>query len=172
MSTGFTAGQIAELQETAMRLAPELPNAAALKSALEIQRVATAGTELGLLLRLSVKDKTKPITFFLNCVIALELMIGINKAATEAGWWDRPEESKAKPLPELQRGDLGGAHFIISLLTASEPNGLFVIFGDGDKTFTLYIPRRFAAELLAAISAVGERAKWWDENFQLLPLPN
>ena len=125
-----------------------------------------------MLLRLSLKDRAKPQTFFLNCVVALELMFGINRAAMEGNWWEAPETSEAKPLPDLQRDDLEGSHSIISLLTASEPKGLFVIFSDGAKTFPLYIPRRFAADLIAVINDIGETAQWWDQNFQLLPMPN
>lgn len=172
MSTGYTAAQLDELWQVMLRQAPTLPSAAVLKSAPQIKRVATAGTEVGMLLRLSLKDRAKPVTFFLNCAVALELMFGINRAALEAKWWDQPETSNAKPLPDLQREDLDSSRAVVSLMTASEPNGLFVIFSDRTTPFTFYIPRRFAAELLSLINGVGEKAQWWDKNFQLLPTPN
>jgi hypothetical protein len=130
-----------------------------------------AGTDVGALVRLALKNRAKTLTFFLNPVIALELMVALNQAAMNFKWWDRQETSGAKPLAELERQDLDKALRVVSIVTASEPNGLLVRFAGGD-TFTFYIPRKFAAEVVTWLNYIGETAKWWDEDFRLLPKVN
>ena len=81
------------------------------------------------------------------------------------------EPSKAKPLPELKPEDLEGALHVVSIATASEPNGLLVRFAGGE-TFTFYLPRKFAAEVATMLKGIGDKATWWDKDFVLLPKPN
>jgi hypothetical protein len=130
-----------------------------------------AGTDVGALLRIALKGRSKPVTFFLNPYIALELMIGIFEAGTKFRWWDRDERPKTKPLPELQRDDLKKALHVTSLATTSEPNGILVKFG-GRETFTFYLARKYGAEIVATLKDIGDRATWWDQNYVLLPKPN
>lgn len=58
-----------------------------------------------------------------------------------------------------------------SITTASEPNGLLVRFAGGE-TFTFYIPRKFAAEIVAVIADIGKTAGWWDKDYRLLAKPH
>ena len=172
MTTGYTAFRLEELRQISIQRAPGLPTLEKLRKAPAIEQLATAGTELGMLLRLSLKGRRKPETLFFNCVVARELMIGINKAAMEAKWWNQLELSGTEPLPDLVREDLETATPVIALSTLSEPRGLFVNATDGKETWLFYIPRRFAADLFSAINDIGERATWWDRNFRLLPIPH
>jgi hypothetical protein len=139
VTTGCTETQLQEFRDEALRLAPPHPTHADLKTAPELRRVAMAGTDVGALVRLALRDHPKSLTFFLNPVIALELIIALNQAAMNFKWWGRQETSGAKPLGELEREALNKALRVVSIVTASEPNGLLVRFAGGD-TFTFYIP--------------------------------
>jgi hypothetical protein len=70
-----------------------------------------------------------------------------------------------------RRGTLESAPRVVSIVTASEPNGLLARFAGGE-IFTFYIPREFAAEVITWLSFIGKTARWWDESFRLLPKPN
>jgi hypothetical protein len=170
MSTGYTETQLQECRDEAIRLASAHPTHADLKTAPELRRVAMAGTEVGALVRMALKNQSKTLIFFLNPVIAL-LMIALNQAGMNFKWWSEPQPSDAKPLPDLERHDLEKAKRVVSITTASEPNGLLVRFAGGG-TFTFYIPRRFAAEIVTVLNGIGETATWWDQDFRLLPKPN
>jgi hypothetical protein len=171
MTTGYTHSQIQEFIDAAANNAPPHPTSADLRTAPVIARVATAGTELGALLRLALKDRKKQVTFFLNPYIALELMLGINEAAVRFNWWERLEGSKTKPLPDLVREDLKKAIHVVSIATSSEPNGLLIRFA-GLEPFTFYMPRKFSADMVALLRNIGDIATWWDQNFVLLPKPH
>ena len=171
MTTGCTETELQEFRDEALRLAPPHPTYADLKTAPELRRFAMAGTDVGALVRLALKNHAKTLTFFLNPVIALELMFAISKAATNFNWWDKQETWAAKSLAELDRQDLDKALRVVSIVTSSEPNGLLVRFAGGD-VFTFYIPRKFAGDVVTWLHYIGETAKWWDEHFQILPKPN
>ena len=171
MTTGCTESQLQEFRDEALRFAPAHPTHADLKTAPELRRLAMAGTDVGALVRLALKSHANTLTFFLNPVIALELMIALNQAAMNFKWWDKPEAWAAKSLAELDRKDLDKALRVVSIVTASEPNGLLVRFAGGD-VFTFYIPRQFAGEVVTWLNYLGETAKWWDADFRLLPKPH
>jgi len=171
MTTGYTHSQIQEFLDAAAGKAPPHPTSADLKTAPVIARIAMAGTELGALLRLALKDRKRPATFFLNPYIALELMLGINEAAVRFNWWERIEGSKTKPLPDLTREDLEQALYVLSIVTSSEPNGLLVRFASREP-FTFYMPRKFSADMASMLKNIGDTATWWDENFVLMPKLN
>jgi len=171
MTTGCTATQLQEFRDEALRHAPPHPTHADLKTAPELRRVAMAGTDVGAVVRLALKKSPKTLTFFLNPVIAVELMVALNQAAMNFKWWEQPKRDDAMTLPELTREDLDKAFQVISITTASEPNGLLVCFAGGEA-FTFYIPRKFAADVVTWLHYIGDTAKWWDENYVLLPKPN
>lgn len=171
MTTGCTDTQLQEFRDEALRHAPPHPTHADLKTAPRLRRVAMAGTDIGALVRLALKDSPKTLTFFLNPVIALELMIALNQAALNFKWWEQPPSADAMTLPELQKEDLDKALRVIAITTASEPKGLLVRFAGSDQ-FTFYIPREFAADVVTWLHHIGETAQWWDENYVLLAKPH
>ena len=171
MTTGYTHSQIQEFIDAAASNAPPHPTHRDLQTAPVLSRVAMVGTDVGAAVRIALKERSKPVTFFLNPYIAVELIIGLNEAGINFKWWDKQDASKAKPLPELQREDVETALRVVSITTASEPNGLLIRFAAGDP-FTFYLPRKFAAEFAMMLKRIGDTATWWDENFVLLPKPN
>ena len=171
MTTGYTHAQIQEFIDQAANHAPPHPTHRDLKTAPVLSRIAMAGTELGALVRIALKDRSKPVTLFLNPYIVVEFIIGLNEAGITFKWWDLSEPSKAKPLPELKPEDLEKALRVVSISTASEPNGLLVRFAGGEM-FTFYLPRKFAAEVATMLKGIGDKATWWDQDFVLLPKPN
>lgn len=171
MTTGCTASQLQQFREEALSQAPPHPTHADVGRAPEVRKVAMAGTDVGALVRLGLKHTYRKQTFFLNPVIALELMVGLNRAAMNFKWWDRGQPADAKTLPELQPKDLERAIRISAITTSSEQNGLLVRLA-GQETYTFYIPRKFAADVFTWLHHIGDTAKWWDENYVLLPKPN
>jgi hypothetical protein len=171
MTTGYTHSQIQELIDQAARNAPAHPTHSDLMTAPTLSRVAMAGTDVGALVRIALKGRSKPVTFFLNPYITLELMIGIFEAGTTFQWWDGDKRPKTKPMPELQPDDLEKAQHVTSIATVSEPKGILVKFA-GREAFTFYLPRKCAPEIVATLKDIGDRATWWDQNYVLLPKPN
>jgi hypothetical protein len=47
---------------------------------------------------------------------------------------------------------------------------MLVHFSDSDKQGTIvFLPRSIARGVAIAVTGVGEKANWWDEDFKLLP---
>jgi len=100
------------------------------------------------------------------------LMFGLNQAAVNLEWWKVPQFFGAMALPPLQLEELDSSQKITSLTTAAHLNGACVILSTHTKTFTFYVPRRFAAELVWLINNTGQTARWWDEDYQLVAKTN
>lgn len=99
-------------------------------------------------------------------------MFGLSQAAVNLEWWKVPQFFGAMALPPLQLEELDSSQKITSLTTAAHLNGAYVILSTHTKTFTFYVPRRFAAELVWLINNTGQTARWWDEDYQLVAKTN
>jgi hypothetical protein len=169
MTTGYTREQLAELARQLYENAPPEMTSADKNKAAKVLDASMAATDIGILLRLGFK-KAATIDFFLNCAVMVELVQGLHAAGEAHGWWrheynDKPGFKLDPPTPD----DLPLALQIISLRTASEPNGLLIAFRDGLEVLRLYMRRKTAGEMLAAIAQANKRAQWWDDDFALIP---
>ena len=128
-----------------------------------------AGTDPGVLVRLGFKNGDA-LDFFLNCVVALDLVYGLYEAGQTHGWWNKEPAWEVKhELEQPTRDDLATALNVISLRTDSDPKGLLVSFSSGPTVFQFSMPKKVAAEILAQIQTAAERARWWDSELKLIP---
>jgi hypothetical protein len=169
MTTGYTREQLAELAQQIYDNVPPEMTAADKKGAAKVLDASMAATDLGILLRLGFKRNTTA-DFFLNCAVMIEFVLGLHAAGETQGWWLREYDGERgfkldPPPPE----DLPLALQIISLRTGSEPKGLMIAFRNGPEVLHLYMRRKTAEEVLAAIAQANDRARWWDDNFALIP---
>jgi len=62
------------------------------------------------------------------------------------------------------------AHQVVTLTTGAISEGILVHFKDSDGlSMSVFLPRSLARGVPIAVATVGEAAKWWDEEFKLLP---
>jgi hypothetical protein len=169
MTTGYTREQLAALSQQIYENVPPEMTAADKEAAAKVLDASVAATDLGILLRLGFKRQTT-VDFFLNCAVMIELVLGLHAAGETHGWWLKEYDDErglrlGPPTPE----DLPGALQVISLRTASEPEGLMVAFRNGPEVLQLYMRGNTAEEVLVGIAQANDRARWWDDNFALIP---
>jgi len=112
------------------------------------------------------------VALHLNCVVAQELMDGINDRACDHGWWEEMEAGHGPNdiLPVCDNAHNKNAHQVIALTTAAFPDGILVHFKDSEERGTMvFLPKSLARGVAIGVTTVGESAKWWDEDFKLLP---
>jgi hypothetical protein len=151
--------------------APPLPTLADVKSAPSATAVTFNGSYSGILLLLHFPAE-QHMAFHLNCVVAQELMDGINDRACDHGWWEEMEAGHGPNdiLPVCDNAYNKSAHQVVAVTTAAIPEGILVHLKDNDGRSTiLFLPKSLARGVAIAVSTVGEAAKWWDEEFKLLP---
>jgi len=168
MATGYTREQLAELAQQIYENVPPEMTAADKKAAAKVLDASMAATDLGILLRLGFKRQTT-VDFFLNCALMIELVLGIHAAGEAQGWLKEHKDERGFKLGPPTPEDLPGALQIISLRTASEPEGLMIAFRNGPEVLQLYMRRKTAEEVLAAIAQANDRARWWDSAMALIP---
>ena len=169
MTTSYTRGQLDALEHAMLDKAPALPEAEDLNRAYCVAAVLMAGSDAGLVLNIGITHKNKPVFIFMNCVVTRELFLAIHGAADEV--WPRDKVNfigggtLAPPSPD----DMNAAADVISLTTTATPVGMLVNLRGADETFAIYLPRAIALEIFEGIRIAGERASWWDGDFELLP---
>jgi hypothetical protein len=171
MTTGYTQQDLDRLHRQMLNRAPPLPTLADLRTAPIVLSAAWNGSYVGIILNLQFQAE-QHIAVDLSCVVALELMNGINDRAHDMGWWDEVEPGQAPedrlPLFNCDRTDKTSN--IVSLTTGAIPGGMLVHFRDSDDGSTLvFLPRSIARGVAIGIAGIGEMAKWWNEDFELLP---
>lgn len=171
MTTGYTQEDLDRLHCEMLERAPPLPTLADLKTSPVALRAAWNGSHVGILLYLEFQAEQR-IVLDLNCVVALELMNGINDRAHDLGWWNEIEPGHAPddklPLYNWDRTDR--ALNIVTLCTGALHEGILVHFKDSDDGSTLvFLPRSIARGVVIGIAGIGELAKWWNDDFELLP---
>jgi hypothetical protein len=99
-------------------------------------------------------------------------MNGINDRAHDMGWRDKIESGHAPedklPLYNWDRTDR--VLNITTLTTGALPEGILAHFKDSDGGSTLvFLPRSIARSVVIGIAGIGDLAKWWNDDFELLP---
>jgi hypothetical protein len=170
MTTGYTQAELEELQRILVERAPASLTPEDLKLAPHVLAATWAGSYTGFLLNLQFQAQ-QSLMFQLNCVVALELMIGISEAAVKFGWWtNEPQHKPDDRLPLLDTEQDATALPMSSLTTGAAPNGILVNFGDGETAnFRFLLTRSVARQVFATINFAGETAGWWDKEFVLQP---
>jgi hypothetical protein len=85
MTTGYTQAELDNLQRIMEERAPTLSTADDLKSAPHVLSATWAASYTGVLLNLQFQAQ-QSVLFNLNCVVALELMLGIGEAMVNSKW--------------------------------------------------------------------------------------
>lgn len=171
MTTGYTQADLDELHRLMMDRAPPTPTLSDLKTSPSVTAVAWNGSYTGVLLQLQFQAG-QAMVLHLNCVVALELMLGINEAAIKYGWWDAKPAGQADEdtLPIYSTDHDDTAMAVFTLTTGATNDGMLVSFGSGDKeAITVFLPRSVARGVVVSVMGVGETAGWWDDEFVLLP---
>ena len=169
MTTAYTRADLENLRQTFFDLAPKIPKEADLGRAPRVNAVTMAGSDAGLLLRLSLRRKPKQTTFFLNCVICQYLFAALNDAAAQGGWWKsgslyERDNNMGFPISD----DIAGALNVSSITTTAAPSGILVNFGGTGDSLLTYMPEAIAAELHEGIKLAGNEAGWWGKDFVLI----
>ena len=171
MTTGYTQAELDRMHGVMLETAPPLPTLADVKTAPSATAVNFNGSYSGILLLLHFQA-AQHMAFHLNCVVAQELMDGINDRACEHGWWEEMEAGHGPHdiLPVCDNAHNKGAHHVVTLTTGALAEGILVHFKDSDAHSTIvFLPKSLARGVAIAVTTVGEAAKWWDEEFKLLP---
>jgi hypothetical protein len=171
MTTGYTQPELDHMHRQMLDSCPPLPTLADLKSAPTVLSAAWNGSHVGILLYLEFQAEQR-IVIDLNCVVALELMNGINDRAHDMGWWDEiaPGHAPEDKLPLYNWDRTDRALNITTLTTGALPEGILVHFKDSDNGSTLvFLPRSIARGVVIGIAGIGDLAKWWNDDFELLP---
>jgi hypothetical protein len=171
MTTGYTQEALDRLHRQMLERAPPLPTLDNLKTTPTVLSAAWNGSHVGILLYLQFQAG-QHITVDLGCVVALELMNGINDRAHELGWWDEVEPGHAPDdrLPLFNWEYTDKTLIIVSLTTGATPEGILVHFKDSDDGSTMvFLPRSIARGVAIGMASIGEMAKWWNEDFVLQP---
>ncbi len=171
MTTGYTQADLDELHRLMMDRAPPPPTLDQLKTSPSVTAAAWDGSYTGLLLQLQFQAG-QSMVLNLNCVVATELMHGINDAAMKYGWWDAmpagQADEDALPIYSTDHDDTAMAVF--TLATGATNDGVLITFGeDKDHTITVFLPRSVARGVVVSIMGIGETAGWWNDEFALLP---
>jgi hypothetical protein len=169
MAPAYTREQLAALSQDLYENAPPEITAADKKTAPKVLDASMAATDLGILLRLGFKGNAT-LDIFLNCAVMIELVLGLHAAGETQGWWLKEYNDEVgfkldSPTPD----DLPLALQVISLRTTSDPKGLMIAFRNGPEPLRLYMPRKTAEEILAAIVQANDRARCWDDAMALVP---
>src|SRR5690348_14074877 len=99
MAVNFTSEQISELEEAMQRLAPPFPVARGFADAKSIVSLSSMGVPAGLLLNARFEDGTLA-NFYLNPVVALDLLTRIMGVARKGEWWDENVDLIPSPQPK------------------------------------------------------------------------
>jgi hypothetical protein len=170
MTTGYTQADLDRMHQQMLKNSPPLPTLDDLRTAPTVLSAAWNGSYLGILLFLQFQAE-QWIVVDLNCVIALELMNGVSDRAHDMGWQDEIEagHAAADGFP-LFRGDRSEKTLnIVSLTTGTTPDGILVHLRDSDGGSTLvFLPQSIARGVAIGIASIGELAKWWNDDFELL----
>jgi hypothetical protein len=171
MTTGYTQADLDELHRLMMDRAPPTPTLDQLKTSPSVTAAAWDGSYTGLLLQLQFQAG-QCVVLNLNCVVALELMLGINEAAETYGWWDaKPAgqvDEDALPIYSTDHDDTAMAVF--TLATGATNDGILITFGESEgNTITVFMPRSVARGVVISVMGIGETAGWWNDEFELLP---
>jgi len=155
-----------------MDRAPPLPTLEDLNTTPTATAAAFNGSHTGLLLQLQfLADQCMVLN--INCVVATELMLGINEAAFKYKWWDKMPaggaEEDALPIYSTDHDD--SALAVFTLTTGASNEGMLITFGDGNNAYVrAFLPRSVARGLVVSIITVAERGGWWDDEFGLVPV--
>lgn len=171
MSTGYTSEQIRELEILMNQNRPPEQTAEQLEGAPAATHAVVSGTDKGALVRLAF-DQDAPHDFFLNCAVALKLVVDLQGAAREQNWWTgHPqgiEQNRASPTD----AEIWAAIKVLSPRTDSAPEGALVSFGSGRTVSQFFMPRNVVHEVLAGLRGLAEHAGWWDDEMRLIPTAN
>ena len=169
MTTAYSRAELDALEAQMMSAAPAEMKAKDLKRAPVAQDVAMAGTNAGALIRLAFKNG-KQQDFFLNCVVATELMVGLYDAGEKHGWWGDGEPERApNGLALPVEADLHKSLTAVSLRTSSSADGSLIAFTVGRGSLGLFMPKAIAMETMIGIKQTGDTAGWWAEDMTLIP---
>jgi hypothetical protein len=171
MTTGYTQADLDHLHRLMMDRAPPLPTLDDLKTTPSVTAAAFNGSHTGLLLLLEFQAEQRMI-LNINCVVALDLMHGINDAATAFRWWGAVPagEAEADALPIYSTDHDDSALAIFTLGTGALNEGMLITFGDGQGgNVRVFFPRSVARGVVVSIMSVAEQAGWWNDKFVLQP---
>ena len=170
MTTGFTREQLFGLTKTFHENVPPEFGPDPDKALEQTEDLAMAGTDVGILLRLAFKgDKT--FDFFLNCVVTLELLTTLYAAGVSQGWWTKKfNDPVGWKVPPPSRDDGPNSMQVISFRIATQPEGVSLFFSDGKTVFRVFMRRRIVADVLTGVQQAADRAHWWDERMELVPV--
>lgn len=171
MTTGYTQPDLVRLEKVMLDHAPPLPTEADLKTTPMVNAVAWNGSYTGMLLQLQFSaDQT--MVLHLNCVVAHELLFGLNEAAYQYNWWDEalPGAADEDQLPLFSTDHDDTALIASTLVTFSTADGTLVRFGDTQGTIIgAFLPRSISRGLVVSIATMGAAGDWWDDDFNLKP---
>jgi hypothetical protein len=171
MTTGYTQRDLDELHRLMMDRAPPLATVEDLKTSSSVSAVAWNGSLTGILLQLQF-PAGQAMVLNVNCVVAQELMDGINEAAMKYGWWDETPAGLAPEdtLPIYSTDHNDKAMPVFTLSTGAMPEGMLIAFGEDQENFIrVFVPRSVARGLVVSIIGVADAAGWWNDEFVLQP---
>jgi hypothetical protein len=170
MTTRYTQTELTALERMMLDRAPATPTAVDFEVAPSATGMTMAASDSGLLINLRFKVEQE-LLFYLNCVVALELMWGIYRAAIPNGWWKtEPEKVPASGIRIPTTDDFKTSLRVVALTTAADQDGILVNVSDGNASFIFYLPRPIAARIFLGINKAGGAADWWNESLVLKPI--
>jgi hypothetical protein len=170
MTTGYTREQLFGLTKTFHDNVPPDFEPSNFEKMDQANDLAMAGTEVGILLRLAFKGDN-PVDFFLNCVVTLELLTDLYAAGVSQGWWLKEyNDPVGWKVPPPSREDGPAAMEVLSFRVATERDGVMLAFSDGQTVFEFRMCRKIVADVLTGIQQAADKAQWWDEKKELLPV--
>lgn len=169
MPTEFTDEQVKQLEEEFQTFLPPEPSLADIASAPVTERLAFAGTGLGMLLHVDTGTVVRR-NLFLNPIVARTLMEGVAEAGEVHKWWPGLKDGQIPLAPELTRADLESAEQVRSIRTANVPEGVLALCGSERGTISFFMEPNFAAAVAHMVDEVGRLAEWWDpSDFSVIP---
>jgi hypothetical protein len=167
MSSGYTRDQLADLLLKFHENVPPEITKADFNAPAKVQDISMAGTEFGALIRLRFIDDNE-LDFFLNCVVALELVACLYSAGVTSGWWNKKHADPVGfTIPQPSREDLDIAFDVVSFCIGTGPSGVIVTFNGGPMAYQFYMRRKVVADVLTGLQQAADIAGWWDENMEL-----
>ena len=170
MPTGYTREQIHQFEILVGTNLPPEQSAEQLKDAPIAADSVVAATDRDLLVDLTFAHGITQ-AYFLNSVVASELVAGLMGAAEEQHWAiaelsDMTAQTSRTPTEK----DLWDAFKVLSLRVDSTSDGALLSFSSGRTISQFFMPKKIAWDLMAAIQATAGRAGWWDHALNLIPL--
>ena len=171
MATGYTQVELDALLLIMEDVVPSVPSKRDKKDAPRVTGMRLSGTDKGILANFETTGGRQEI-YWLNCWVAKEVAAAVSHASNSYGWPKRGlAREDNKHIRQPKRVHLATAIGVNSLSTSAEFTGMLVRFAVQHRirSVTLFLPAAKALEAMLAIVQAGQKAEWWDDDFELIP---